>query len=125
MAPPVSLLLTEFDKNNDGVTSIKELQSGIAVEWQQFEKPRSAIRFGQWRAQKFGSGEAFPAHLAFDRDFDGKVSKSEFSNRLSSGFERLDKNNDTQLSRAEMLVTMKPSNEGRADGRRRRPGPGP
>ena len=112
---PVGLLFTGMDANGDAVVSQSELDAGIASEWASFDRKPSLIAFSQWSVKKLGSTDAYPTFMMFDRDLNNVISEDEFSNKLDSEFTSLDKNNDGQVDRSEMLVAFQ-AQQGRQGG---------
>ena len=103
---PISGLFISMDKNQDRATSFAEIDQGIKSEWATFERSPSAINFRKWSIKNLGSTDASPSFIAFDRDFNGIISKLEFRSQIETEFEKLDKNGDRRLERSEMIVAF-------------------
>jgi len=95
-----------MDRNQDRATSFAEIDQGIKSEWATFERSPSAINFRKWSIKNLGSTDASPSFIAFDRDFNGIISKLEFRSQIETEFEKLDKNGDRRLERSEMIVAF-------------------
>lgn len=113
---PIAALLIEMDTNKDKVTDRAELTAGTQREWTGFDRNPSAIRFSQWSVKTLGSADAQPNFMNFDRDFNGAITESEFSNQLESQFDRFDKNGDGRLERSELLIAFQ-AQQGRGGGK--------
>ena len=108
-----------MDANNDRVTTKAEFVAGVETEWAVFDRSPSALSFADWSEKALGSRDASPTFMSFDRDFNGVISKSEFSTQLDSLFARLDKNGDGAVDRSEMIVAFAaPEGRGQQGGQR-------
>jgi len=103
---PAALLFADMDKNGDRVTTRAELISGVQAEWDSFDRSPSAMSFVTWSKTALGSTDANPTFMSFDRDFNGVISKSEFTAQFESLFKSLDKNGDGAVERSEMIVAF-------------------
>lgn len=103
---PIAVVFTSMDTNGDKVISRSEMLTGTSAEWSAFGRKPSAAYFAEWSLKNLGSTDAMPTFLSFDRDFNGVVSETEFSEQFTIAFERMDKNGDGQLERSEMLISF-------------------
>lgn len=106
VARPISLLFAGFDTDFDMIVTRAEAQSASDDLWRRLsagEADISAIRMTDWLVEAFGSEDAQPSVIAFDNNFDGRVSRAEFDTRLKAEFGVLDKSGDGTLSRAELV----------------------
>lgn len=103
---PVGGLFLAMDADGDKVVSKAEAQFGIQKEYDTFDTRPSATFFANWSIASLGSTDAMPTFMSFDRDFNGIVSEREFSSQLERDFDRLDKNQDGNLERSEMLIAF-------------------
>ena len=62
-----------------------------------------------------GNPDALPNHIAFDVNLDGQISEEEFRTRLTEEYDRLDRDHDGRLMRAELLMDV-PVREQRSGG---------
>lgn len=108
VARPIGLLFAGMDMNQDHVIDESELENGILHDWQGFKLSGhagvSALAMAEWSAYALGDADALPNNIAFDSNFDGQVSESEFRARLISEYAELDTNHDRRLTRAELLM---------------------
>jgi len=95
-----------MDANGDRVTSRVEMESGVQAEWAGFERNPSATVFANWSRQTLGSTDARPTFMNFDRDFNGVITKSEFTTEFETLFAQFDKNADGKIDRSKMIVAF-------------------
>lgn len=117
---PVAALLASFDADLDGRTTRDELARGAAKTFAAIE-PRAAtalgyIGYSDWAARWLGDRNAVPSPFELDGNGDDKVSLTEMQAGLTRIFDRLDRDRDGALTRAETL-TLRAMAPG--DGRRR------
>lgn len=103
---PVGLYFVGLDANDDGLTSLAELNVGIEADFAKFGGNPSATQFQGWTTDAFGSSAAMPTFLSFDSNLDGVVSATEFKTRLVGEFNRLDKNSDSKIARSELIFNI-------------------
>lgn len=105
---PVALLFTGMDANHDLVVSTDELLKGIDEEFARADVDRSGVVTGfemaDWCKTALGDAEALPDLREMDTDINYTVTPHEFTTALKHQFERMDKNGDGLLTRAEMLM---------------------
>jgi len=105
--PPVGLLLTGFDVDDDARVTRDELRAGTARAFALADADRSGqvslIELSSWSATWLGDGSALPGRFDFDRDGSDTVSEKEFAAELSRRFARFDQDNDGVVVRAELL----------------------
>ncbi|WP_290494711.1 EF-hand domain-containing protein [Hyphomonas sp. UBA4494] len=131
-APPVALLFVSMDSNHDHFVSHEEVDNGIDREWRALAGPnpvhQSAVQMSNWAAETLGNLNALPSPIAFDSNLDGAITASEFRIRLIDTFDRIDKNQDGLLSRAELLTAPRAVDSSEPtmpqDSQRRGPPPG-
>ena len=110
VARPVALLFAGMDSDHDHTIDRAELSSGIVSEWDAL--PVSArdtvpsLAIADWATTALGDAEALPNQIAFDVNLDGQISREEFGTRLTEEFDRLDRDHDGSLTRAEMLADL-------------------
>ncbi len=105
---PVGLLFASMDTDGQAGLSRGELETGIEKEWAILNSGAkvSAIDYGNWALSVMGSREVMPNFLSFDSDFNGGLTKREFSNGLMSEFDRADENKDGMVSRQETTYSI-------------------
>jgi hypothetical protein len=110
VARPIALLFTGMDTGHDHAIGPAELTAGISEEWAHLPVSASgtvpAVAMSDWAMTALGNPEALPNHIAFDVNLDGQISEEEFRTRLTDEFDRLDRDHDGQLTRAEMLMDV-------------------
>lgn len=125
-AKPIALLFVSMDANQNKIVSGEELISGIEREWTELYQNTAvgAFEYNVWAAATLGAEDALPSFISFDRNLDGRLSDTEFDDRLRMEFFELDKNKDGALDRAELTfrVARRSRNEGREEGGRGRGG---
>lgn len=105
-ARPIGFLFSDMDMDGNAVITRAELSEGIAAEWSTFDNNPGGAVFNQWALRKLGSTDAMPTFMAFDDDFNGVITKSEFEHRLNDEFTRLDKNSDGRVTRSELIQSV-------------------
>lgn len=103
---PAAFLFADMDSNQDKVTSRAEMLAGVQAEWDGFERNPSATVFANWSRRTLGSTDAKPTFMSFDRDFNGVVTKAEFTTEFETLFTQFDKNTDGAIDRSEMIVAF-------------------
>lgn len=135
---PVALLFTSLDTDDDFIVSKDELDSAIPREFARADTDQSGVLTGfemaDWCALVLGDKEAQPDLRAMDNDMNYTVTQHEFAVALRHEFDRMDRNQDGFLTRAEMLMDAPRSQmgpggqqsapQGQGGGRTRPPGGG-
>ena len=93
-------LFTSADRDQNGTLSLFEL--------------------ADWRKLALGSLDAAPANLAFDKDYDQRVTKDEFHNALNYVYNVSDKDGNSVLSFEEMIRVFEIPRRGREGSERGR-----
>lgn len=110
IAQPVAFLFIESDANRDTILTRGELDTATQTLWQSLQPGESgtigAIAYGRWAEPHLGAEDALPNRISFDTNLDGAISEPEFAEGLVREFSRLDKNEDGELTRAELLVRI-------------------
>ena len=108
VARPVALLFTGMDANHDFVVTLDELDAAINGEFARADVDGSGAVTGfemvDWGKTVLGDGEALPDLRAMDADMNYTVTPREFAVGLRHEFDRLDKDGDKMLTRAELLI---------------------
>lgn len=120
VARPIALLFTGMDTGHDHAIGPAELTAGISAEWARLPVTSRgtvpAVAMSDWAETALGNPEALPNHIAFDVNLDGQISEEEFRARLTDEFDRLDRDHDGELTRAEMLMDVPLRSQGGAGG---------
>ncbi len=106
VARPVALLLAGMDADHDMRVTRNEVDAMSAVEWNRLARGADtipALDLAEWLRNALGSPDAQPSPVAFDNNFDGRISREEFRSRLFALFAELDKSGDEMLTRTELL----------------------
>ena len=123
---PVAMLLATFDGDGDGRTTRAEMEAGARRGFAAFDKGAGGlgyIAFADWAERWLGDRNALPSPFEVDADGDNKVTLAELIAQLARTFDRLDKNKDGALTRAELL-TIRATTGDRGPGRGKRGGRG-
>lgn len=135
---PIALLFTSLDTDDDFIVSKDELDSAIPREFARADADQSGVLTGfemaDWCALVLGDKEAQPDLRAMDNDMNYTVTQHEFAVALRHEFDRMDRNQDGFLTRAELLMDAPRSQmgpggqqgapQGQGGGRTRPPGGG-
>ena len=125
------LLFASFDENADYLVDKNEFADGQALSFTTADRDQngtlSLFELADWRKLALGSLDAAPANLAFDKDYDQRVTKDEFHNALNYVYNVSDKDGNSVLSFEEMIRVFEiprrgreGSERGRSQGQRQR-----
>jgi len=110
IATPVGLFLTSLDGDRDTALSTEEMAAGLNAAFAAGDGDQngalSAIEFEAWSERFLGARHTTPTRLQFDRDQDTSISQDEFRRTFDAIQQRLDRNGNGELQRAELLVTI-------------------
>jgi len=102
-----ALLFASYDKNADYLIDADEFSTGQASSFQSADNDKSGtlslFELEDWRQAALGSLDAAPGNLSFDKDYDQRVTASEFKSALKYVYNVNDKDADNQLSFEEMI----------------------
>lgn len=125
MVEPVAMLLATFDSDGDGRTTRAELAAGAKRSFDAVDTGHTGalgyLAFADWAERWLGDRTALPSPFETDADGDNHVTLAELTAQLGRAFDRLDRNGDGALSRAELL-TIRSGAGDRPGGRRGRGG---
>jgi len=125
MAEPVALALAGWDADGDGRTTRAEATAGPARGFAAVDPGNTGaigyLGFADWAERWLGDRAALPSPFEVDADADDRITRAEFDAAIGRVFDRLDKNGDGAVARAEML-TIRPGLRDPGDRRRRRGG---
>ena len=114
---PAGLLFASFDKNADYSVDKNEFVSGQAASFQRADTDKSGslslFELEDWRKAALGSLDAAPANLAFDKNYDQRVTSDEFNKALDYVYNISDKDGDSTLSFEEMVRVFEMPRRGR------------
>lgn len=102
-----AMLFASFDKNADYKINAAEFATGLTTAFKAADKDRSTtlslFELEDWRVAALGSLDAAPGNLAFDKDYDQRVTRAEFDYALNFVFKAGDKDDDGVLEFAELV----------------------
>lgn len=121
IARPIAILFTGMDANRDLALSKDELEVAIPIEFARADVDKSGVITGfemaDWGRLMLGDKEAQPDLRAADTDMNYTVTPQEFTIALRHEFNRMDKDQDGRITRAELLMDAPQRMMGReADG---------
>lgn len=105
---PISLFFAGMDADGDMRITDGEMRLGVDAAWKAMAAPDGvrALDYADWAIAAFGSADAHPAYVAFDNNFDGRITEDEFKTRLAQEFSLMDADKDGALIRAEMVARV-------------------
>lgn len=108
IARPIAILFTGMDTNRNLVLEKSELEAAIPQEFARADTDNSGVLTGfemaDWCRLVLGDKEALPDMRAMDTDLNYTVTQVEFTAALRHEFERLDKDADGRITRADLLM---------------------
>lgn len=122
---PVAMMIAACDANGDARVTRAELTACVARSFAAIDGAASGsvgyIGYGDWALKWLGDANALPSPFSVDADNDNRITLAELQNALGQVFDRLDKDHDGVLTRAELLTIRANPGGGDRDGRGRRP----
>ncbi len=101
------LLLASFDKNSDYEITQAEFAAGRMQAFKQADTDNSGVigmfELEDWREKALGSLDAAPGNLAFDKDYNQRVTREEFDSALGVVFKGADKDKDGKIEFSELV----------------------
>ena len=101
------MLFASFDTNADYSVDSKEFTAGLSRAFKAADKDSSKtlslFELEDWREAALGSLDAAPGNLAFDKDYDQRITRDEFKYALEFVFKAGDKNDDGRLEFSELV----------------------
>jgi len=102
-----AMLFASFDTNADYAINDLEFAAGRTQAFNAADKDKSKtlnlFELEDWREAALGSLDAAPGNLAFDKDYDQRVTRAEFDYALGYVFKAGDKNEDGVLAFSELV----------------------
>ena len=102
-----AMLFASFDTNTDYSINQIEFAAGRTQAFNAADKDNSKtlslFELEDWREAALGSLDAAPGNLAFDKDYDQRISRAEFDHALGFIFNVNDKNDDGALDFSELV----------------------
>jgi hypothetical protein len=120
---PVAMMIAACDADGDGRVTRAELSPCVARSFAAVDTTHSGsigfIGYSDWALKWLGDANALPSPFSVDADNDNRITLAELQTALASAFDRLDKDHDAVLTRAELL-TIRANPGGATDGRGKR-----
>ncbi|MDB5711115.1 MAG: calcium-binding protein [Sphingomonas bacterium] len=120
---PVAMMIAACDADGDGRVTRAELTPCVARSFAAIDTDHAGsigyIGYGDWALKWLGDSNALPSPFSVDADNDNRITLAELQEALARAFDRLDKDHDGVLTRAELL-TIRASTGGGQDGRGKR-----
>lgn len=105
-----AMLFASFDTNSDYEINEIEFLAGRTQAFNAADKDKSKtlslFELEDWREAALGSLDAAPGNLAFDKDYDQRITRAEFDHALSFVFNAGDKNKDGLLAFSELVTVF-------------------
>jgi len=120
---PVAMMIAACDADGDGRVTRAELTPCVARSFAAIDTTHAGsigyIGYGDWALKWLGDANALPSPFTVDADNDNRITLAELQDALAHVFDRLDKDRDGALTRAELL-TIRANPGGERDGRGKR-----
>lgn len=118
---PLGLVYSSFDTDRNYKVTGEELEIGIAQSFAAADRDGSAhlslVELAAWRELVLGSRDLLPGNTQFDRNFDSRVERAEFTSLLTDLYESFDRNKNGALEFAEMTTAVRQAQRPRAERR--------
>jgi len=102
-----AMLFASFDTDSDYQVNQAEFAAGRTQAFNSADKDNSKtlslFELEDWREAALGSLDAAPGNLAFDKDYDQRITRAEFDHALGFVFNAGDKNDDGVLAFSELI----------------------
>lgn len=121
---PVAMAIVAFDSDGDGRTARAEMNAGLARTFAAADPARSGrlgyIAFADWALRWLGDRNALPSPFEVDRDGDNAITLDELQTAFGHVFDRLDRDHDGYVTRAEALTIRATVHDERFDRKKKR-----
>jgi hypothetical protein len=122
---PLGLVYASFDTDRNYKVSREELEVGIAQSFAAADRDRSAhlslVELAAWRELVLGSRDLLPGNTQFDRNFDSRVERAEFTSLLTDLYKSFDRNENGALEYSEMTRPIRQATRSKVERRERIP----
>lgn len=118
---PVAMAIAAFDADGDGRTSRAEMEAGVRRGFEAIAGTApdiGYIGYSDWALRWLGDRNALPSPFEVDADANNRITLAELQAQFARTFDRLDKDHDGYLTRAELLTIRANVGEERGRGRR-------
>ena len=121
---PVAMMIAACDADGDGRVTRAELTPCVARSFAVIDTAHAGsigyIGYGDWALKWLGDANALPSPFSVDADNDNRITLAELQEALARVFDRLDKDHDGVLTRAELLtIRANPGSAAEGRGKRR------
>lgn len=107
---PVGLMVSGWDDDGDHLITEAEWSTGTSREWRMAlpgdAEALSALSFQDWAERAMGTRHPMPGFQAYDADFNGSITAEEFAAQMDAMKTRLDRDNDGQITRSELVFEL-------------------
>ncbi|MBN8808616.1 MAG: EF-hand domain-containing protein [Sphingomonas sp.] len=121
---PVAMFIAACDGDGDARVTKEKLNRCVAKSFAAIDTAHTGklgyIAFADWAERFLGDRNALPSPFETDADGDNQITLAELTAKLDQIFDRLDKNRDGVLTRAELLTIRATAGRDMGDDRRRR-----
>ena len=105
---PAAMLIAACDANGDAIVTRDEMHACLARSFAAADTARKGsigyIDYSDWALTWLGDANAAPGPYAIDTDNDNRITLAELDTCFDAIFDRLDKDKDGKLTRAELLT---------------------
>ncbi len=105
---PVAMMIAACDMDGDGRVTRTELTACVTRSFAAVDETHSGsigyIGYSDWALKWLGDANALPSPFSIDANGDNRITLAELQAELARTFDRLDKNHDGVLTRAELLT---------------------
>ncbi|CAN5547260.1 hypothetical protein BH10PSE14_BH10PSE14_24670 [soil metagenome] len=105
---PVAMMIAACDADGDGRVTRVELTACVTRSFAAVDETHSGsigyIGYGDWALKWLGDANALPSQFTVDANGDNRITLAELQTELARTFDRLDKDHDGALTRAELLT---------------------
>ncbi|HVI99138.1 MAG TPA: EF-hand domain-containing protein [Sphingomonas sp.] len=105
---PVAMMLAACDADGDARVTRDETHACIAKSFAAIDTAKAGslgyIAYSDWAERYLGDRNALPSPFETDADHDNRITSAELTARLDTIFDRLDRDKDGILTRAECLT---------------------
>jgi hypothetical protein len=123
---PVAMMIAACDADGDGRVTRAELTACVTRSFAAVDETHGGsigyIGYSDWALKWLGDANALPSPFSVDANGDNRITLAELQAELARTFDRLDKNHDGVLTRAELLTIRASTGGGSGEGRGKRRG---
>jgi len=105
---PVGMMIAACDANGDAIVTRDEMKQCVARSFAAIDVDHKGsigfIDYSDWARIYLGDPNATPGPFDMDTDNDNRITLAEMDARFDAVFDRLDRDHDGKLTRAELLT---------------------